>query len=154
MKNSPNCNVTSHQNKPQLDSGGRSETLHSRTSPEPLGLPSRAAPSGCRPRERGSPTAHRGPHCPPPTPAECLSKPAPTRRHSPSGPAPRGSTQLFILGAEAGDNPFRYWTEKKGIESVDPGFHSLEAGSRTRTSVVVRKQTALGSGRHVVSLSP
>lgn len=125
MKNSPNCNVTSHQNKPQLDSGGRSETLHSRTSPEPLGLPSRAAPSGCplrlpppgtrvpdSPPRSPLPTSHArrvpleaGPH---PPPLALWSRPS--RLHSTLHPGCGSRRQpLPILDGEERDRKCRPW---------------------------------------------
>lgn len=152
MKNSPNSNVTSHQNKPQLDSGRRSETPHSPTSPEPLGLPPPAAPGDAGPRQ---PTEIWGPHTAhlprPPRASRSRPPPAATRPLVPPLAAPLNSSSWMRKPATTRCG---YWTEKKGIESVGPGFHSLEPGSRTRTSVVVPKRRALGSSRHVVSLSP
>ena len=116
MKNSPNSNVTSNQNKPQLDSGRRSETPHSRTSTEALGLPPPAAPGNAGPRQATEvPTAHL-PR--PPSASRSRPPPAATRPLGPPLAAPLNSSSWVRKPATT---PCRYWTEKKGIESIGPG---------------------------------
>lgn len=70
-----------------------------------------------------------------------------------SPPLP-GPTHFSSSMRKPATTPCRHWTKEKGAGKLARGFHSSEAGSRTRTSAVVPGRRALGSGRHVVSLSP
>lgn len=124
--------------------------LTARPALNPSGCPLRLPPGT---RVPDSPPRFGVPHCPHSTPTGGPREAGP---HPPplalSGPALRPLNSSSWMRKPA-TTRCGYWTEKKGIESVGPGFHSLGQGPELGPPWWSLNQ-ALGSSRHVVSLSP